>query len=651
MKNIIRIGALLLVIGLLWLASAPTFGQTPPPKTPHLAYGESLDVALVTAIPTALWLDVAPGETFTVHTTSEGRISAQLNVTPTTEITPSNLKLTDTAGAYVYTADQPGPYLLTLMGKGAVTVSLAQGDTLSVDRGPIAFGDTVSGTGSELLVDAYTIDVPADSEFTLRLVSEGQAYLPIVTIPGLRDARQIDYYGDESFRQYYVVPAELAGSYKILVRMNGGEYTLTVIEGNDLWIDRGTLAPDTPQSHSGTVAKLDRYRFEATLGDVVTFVMDNPAPFETYLETFTAQGRLLTRLASLSTDAGYYQTYFVDETGPYYLYVQADTDYTVTMIEGPYLEGLPSVRTGDSLENTGTTRYFLEVAEESWVTIQTTTNVGESMAHIAIWDAAGNGVDPIAESRDEAQGRYQALFYLPKPAPYLMDIMATAAYSLSVTEGDTLRTDAGEIAVGQSVEGTAQEGQMFVYTLPSIEAGQTIAVLLNDIRSFRLSDNTGQWIDYVYFGFEGPYTSYVAYQLDGLCPCHLQITPNQPNYRVEIRPVGAEVFPPAQPLNLGEAVSGDTGEARLLAYTFQADTDGDLAIRVEFDPTHTAGNRIYMEVQVPGEDEPRYLILDHDQTETGDAYIVQHFPLYFVGEYTLRIKNLVGPYTLTVTLE
>lgn len=650
MKNLSRIGALLLVMGLLWLSTVPTFGQTPPPKNPHLAYGQSLDVTLVTAIPTALWLDVAPGETFTVSTTSEGRISARLNVTPTTEIAPSNLKLTDTAGAYVYTADQPGPYLLSLMGKGAVTVSLAQGDTLSVDRGPIAFGETVSGSGSELVVDAYTIDVPADSEFTVRLVSEGQAFVPIVTIPGLRDALQIDYYGDESFRQYYVVPAELAGSYKILVRMNGGEYTLTVIEGNDLWIDRGTLTPDTPQSHSGTGGELDRYRFDAALGDVVSFVMDSPAPFETYLETFTAQGRLLKRLASRSTDEGYFQTYFVDETGPYYLYVQADTDYTVTMIEGPYLEDIVSVRTGDSLENTGTTRYLLEAAEESWVTIQTTTNVGESMAFIAIWDAAGNGVYPIAESRDEAQGRYQALFYLPKPAPYLMDIEATAAYRLSLTEGDTLRTDAGEIAVGQSVEGTAQDGQMLVYTLPPIEADQTIAVLLNDIRSFRLSDDTGQWIDYVYFGFEGPYTSYVAYQLDGLCPCHLQITPNQPNYRVEIRPVAPEVFPAAIPLTLGEAVSGDTGAARLLPYTFQADTDGDLAIRVEFDPTQTAGNRIYIEVQVPGEGDPRHLILDHSQTETGDTYIVQHFPLYFVGAYTVRIQNLHGPYTLTVEL-
>ncbi|MBZ0318531.1 MAG: hypothetical protein K8L91_19110, partial [Anaerolineae bacterium] len=623
------------------------------PKTPHLAYGASLDVTLVGGATTGLWLDVTPGDTFTVNVQSNGRSSTQLNVSPSTEVLPFNWKQNDTTTLYVFTADLPGPYLLTVMGDGAATVSLMQGDTLSADRGPIAFGDTVTGTASEMGVDAYSIDLPADTEFTVRLQSEGRASLPILLLPGLRDALQVDRYGDGTYAQYYIIPAALAGPHQILVRMNEGEYTLTIIEGNDLSVDKGTLAPDTPTAGTGTVGKSDRYSFEATPGDVLTFVVDSTAGWDAYFETRAAKGAILEWAGDGSTPNGVYRTFYVDEAGPYDLYVQTDTDYTLTMVQGPYLEGIPSIRAGDSLEvaNIGETRYVLDAAEGDWVTIQTTANDNLSINRVYLNDAADSMVFPIAESRDEAQGRYQALFYLPKPAPYFMEIEATSAYTLSVTEGDTLRTDAGEIAVGQSVEGTAQDGQTLVYTLPSVEAGQTIAVLLNDIRSFRLSDDTGQWIDYVYFGFEGPYTSYAAYQLDGLCPCHLQITPNQPTYRLEIRPVAPEVFPAAQPLNLGEVVSGDTGDARLLSYTFRADTDGDLAIRVEFDPTQTAGNRIYMEVQVPGEGDPRYLILDHSQTETGDTSIVQHYPLYFPGEYTLRITNLVGPYTLTVTLE
>lgn len=654
MKNIIRIGAVLLVIRLLWLTSAPTFGQTPPPKTPHLAYGQSLDVTLVTAMPTALWLDVAPGDTFTVNVQSSGGSSTQLNVSPTTEIFPFNWKQNDTTTIYVFTADPPGPYLLTVMGEGAATVSLAQGDTLSTEQGAIAFGDTVTGTASEMGVDAYSIDLPADSDFTLRLVSEGRTSFPILVMPGLRDALQVDRYGDGAYAQYYVIPAELAGPQQILVRMNEGEYTLSVVQGNDLALDKGTLAPDTPTAGTGTVGKSDRYSFEATPGDVVTFVLDSTAGWDAYFETRAAKGAILEWAGDGATPNGVYRTFSINEAGPYYLYVQTDTDYTLTMLQGPYLEGIPSMRAGDSLEvaNTGTTRYVLDAAEGDWVTIQTTASDSLSINRVYLNDAADSMVFPTAESRDEAQGIYRALFYLPQPAPYLIEIEAVSAYTLSVTDGDKLRTDGGEIAVGQSVEGTAQIGQTFVYTLPSVEAGQTTAVLLNDIGSFRLLDNRGQYIDYVYFGFEGPDTSYVAYQLDGLCPCHLQITPNQPNYRLEIRPVAPEVFPAAQPLSLGEAVSGDTGDARLLPYTFQADTDGDLAIRVEFDPTQTAGDRIYLEVQAPSEDDdPRYLLIDHSQTEIGEGYIVQHYPLYFPGEYTLRITNLTGPYTLTVTLE
>ncbi len=654
MKNLIRIGALLLAMGLIWLAAGASFGQTPPTKTPHLAYGQSLDITLVSVMPTALWLDVAPGDTFTVNVQSSGRSSTRLNVSPTTEILPFNWKQNDTTTIYVFTADPPGPYLLTVMGEGTATVVLAQGDTLSIDRGPIAFGDTVTGTASELGVDAYSIDLPADSDFTLRLVSEGRTSFPILVMPGLRDALQVDRYGDGAYAQYYVIPAELAGPHQILVRMNEGEYTLSVIEGNDLSLDKGTLAPDTPTAGTGTVGKSDRYSFEATPGDVVTFVVDSTAGWDAYFEARAAKGVLLEWAGDGATPNGVFRTFYVNAAGPYQLYVQTDTDYTLTMLQGPYLEGIPSIRAGDSLEvaNIGETRYALDAAEGDWVTIQTTARDSLSINRVHLDDSAESMVLPIAERRDASQGIYQALFYLQGPAPYFMEVEATSAYTLSVTEGDTLRTDAGQIAVGQSVEGTAQDGQTLVYTLASVEAGQTIAVLLNDIGSFRLSDDTGQWIDYVYFGFEGPYTSYAAYQLDGLCPCHLQITPNQPTYRLEIRPVAPEVFPPAQPLNLGEVVSGDTGDALLLPYTFEADTDGDLAIRVEFDPTQTAGNRIYVEVQAPSEDDdPRYLLIDHSQTETGDGFIVQHYPLYFPGEYTLRIKNLVGPYTLTVTLE
>lgn len=660
MKIASRFGWLFIMIGLLWPAVAPTFGQTPPPKTPHLAYGQSLDVTLEGGATTALWVDVAPGDMFTVNAQSGGRSSIRLNSSPTTEIPPFSWKQNDTTSVYVFTADPPGPYLLTVMGDGAATVALAQGDILSTDHGPIAFGETVTGTASEMGVDAYTIDLPADSEFTLRLVSEGRTSLPILVMPGLRDALQVDRYGDGTYAQHYVIPAELAGPHQILVRMNEGEYTLSVIEGNDLALDKGTLVLDTPTAGTGTAGKSDRYSFEATPGDVVTFVVDSTVGWDAYFEPRAAKGAILEWAGDGSTPGGVYRTFSVTEAGPYYLYVQTDTDYTLTMVQGPYLEGIPSVRAGDMLEviNTGTNRYVLDAAEGDWVTIQTTASDGLSLNRVTMNDAAEAMVFPIAESRDASQGIYQALFHLQRPAPYLIEIEATSAYTLSVTEGDTLRTDAGEIAVGQSVEGSAANGQTIVYTLPSVETGQAVAVVNSGTSGFRLLDADGAHVEYFYFSFLNPddpsgnLISYAAYQLDGLCPCQLQLVTDQPTYTLEVTPVAPDAFPAAQSLNLGEAVSADTGAALIMAYTFQAHTDGDLAIRLEFDPAQTDGGKLYLEVQAPSEDDdPRYLILDHSQTETGDAYVVQHYPLYFPGEYTLRIKNLVGPYTLTVTLE
>ncbi len=645
------LGLLLIMIGLLWLPPAPSMAQTAPTQPPHLTYGASLELTLVSGTPAPLWLDVAPGDTFTVSTLGGGRVNTRINTAPALEITPFNWKQTEEAGAWVYVAEQPGPYLLNLSGEGAATVTLAQGDTLSVDRGPIAIGDTVTGMGSAMQVDAYSIDLPADTAFTLHLRSEGRGALPIVLLPGLRDALQVDRYGDGAYAQYYEIPAELAGPRTVYVRMNDGAYTLSLTAGNVLSLDKGILAADTPGTGLGTVGYSDRYTLPLQQGQVVTFWVR-----DAYLEPRAANGQYLAKVTDGTTNSGYYATYLVDDPGPYFLYVQTDTDYTVRWHNGPFLEGMPSVRVGDTLEiaNTGTTKYVLDAQPGAWVTLQTTAADGTSVYRVEADDAAGNGVFPIAEWRDTTQGIYKTLLHLTGPSPYLLEMDATAAYTLSVLEGDSVRLDAGEIALGQQVEAPAEIGQTVFYTLPPVEAGQLIAVIHSGTSGFRMFDADGDTVEYVFFNYLNPgdphLISNAIYQLDNRCPCQLQLVVNQPQYTLELSPVEPEAFPPTLPLILGEAVRADTGAALIVPYRFEAVSDGDLAIRLEFDPALTAGDKLYLEIQAPGDDDPRYLVIDHSLTASGDGFIMQHYPLFFPGHYTLRIKNLHGPYTLTVTL-
>ncbi|GIK64794.1 MAG: hypothetical protein BroJett018_25880 [Chloroflexota bacterium] len=664
MKRASRIGLLVMMVGLLWHSIAPASAQTP--QTPHLVYGQSLELRLVDGTQTYLWLDVTQGDVFTVNVQSNARFAVELYVKPTDTESPLAQRQTDTAGAIVYSPDQPGPYLLSLFGNGPVTVSLIQGDSVTVDRGPIAFGDTVTGTGAALQLDVYSIDLPPNSAFTLRITGEDQDSNPALRVRDpLRDFLVVDFdqyhnplimdhYDNGTYTQYYEFTAEQAGPHQIVVGMDDGEpYTLTLMEGDDLSLDKGSLGLDTPVSNMGTAGKLDRYTVEATPGDVLTFLINPASPRNLTIRTswFWAWGD------SGWNDGEYFQTTYLNSDGPYYLYVQTDADYTLTMINGPYLQEVPVVHVGDSLEisDPESSTYALDANEGQWITLQTTASEGTNSYRADLDNAAGKPIDPIVDSRDDTKGIYKALFYLHGPAPYFIKIYADADFTLSVVSGDTLRMQAGEIAVGQSVEGSAAVPETVVYTFPTVEAGQAIAVVNSVGSQLSLFDAHAQMVKPIY---ENPNpddssdspTTYAVYQLGGLCPCQLQLTTIEAHYTLQVVPVAPDAFPAAQPLNLGEAVSGDAGTALVLPYTFEATPDGDLAIRLDFDPTLMDGSNPILEVLAPGDDDPRYRVVDPSQIETGEGYIVQHYPLYFSGEYTLRIMNLHGPYTLTAEL-
>ncbi|MBZ0318931.1 MAG: hypothetical protein K8L91_21125 [Anaerolineae bacterium] len=644
---------LILVMGLLWMPHPPSFGQAPPTKAPHLAYGDTLTVNL----PARVWLDVSQGDTFTVSITG-GQMGMQtLQNTPTHELPLLSSKEGAGMVAYVYQVEPPGPYLWQISGSGTATLTLERGDTIDVDRGPIAIGDTVTGTASEGVADVYSIDLPPDTAMTVHLIGPCDVFQNLY-LSGLWAANRLNLDDTEHVTQYYVIPAELAGTHQILVQCGTNEYTLSVVAGNDLWLDKGTLTTDAPISAISTPNYYDRYTLDMQQGELITVWIKLASDASFRMEAYDATGGYMWRGENKRTDEGYYRHYWANREGPYVLYIQTDVDYTLWTTTGIDVGDVQTVRIGESVVMSESIETWLvDVPNEAWVTLETQDLEGGGPVEVELVDGAGRSITSTVRFRDTDV--YHLAFYLTGPGPYRVNRRAPVSgnFSVTVSEGEHLRLNRGEIEVGQRVEGTAEYDQTLHYTLSETPPGQMIVVTVGGVSSFSVTDAKGEFVEQVYTNY---YTRtepanqliiYAAFQFDGLCPCSIDLLAEDPDYTLEVALAPEGAFPEAQPLILGEAVSVDMGEAWIVPYTFEATSDGDLTIRLDYDATQTDASALLIEVQANGEYYPFRLDYDETLTLTGYDFIEQHYRLDFPGEYTLRIRNLYGPYTLTVELQ
>lgn len=640
---------LILVMGLLWMPHTLSFGQTPPTQAPHLAYGDTLSVNL----PARVWLDVSQGDTLTVTITGGEMPMPGLQHAPGQIVAPLSTKQGAGVAAYVYHVEPPGPYLWQISGSGTASVTLERGDTIDVDRGPIAIGDTVTATASEGVADVYSIDLPPDSDITVHLIGPCEDYLNLY-VPGLGIANRLNLDEAERITQYYVIPADLAGPHQILVQCGTNDYILSVVAGNDLWLDQGTLTLDTPISTISTPNYYDRYTLDMQQGDLITVWIKLASDASFRMEAYDATGGFVWRGENRSTDVGYYRRYWANRAGPYVLYIQTDADYTLWATAGIDIGDAQTVRIGESVEMSESIETWLvDVPNETWVTLEIQDLEVADPVDVELIDAAGRSITPMVRFRDTDV--YQLAFYLTGPGPYRVNRRdpVDSNFSVTVTEGEHLRLDRGEIEVGQRVEGTAEYGQTLQYTLSQTPSGQMIVVTAGGVSSFSVTDAEGKFVEEVYSSIHAgdPLIIYAALELDGLCPCSIDLLAEDPDYTLEVALVPEGAFPEAQPLILGEAVSADTGEAWIVPYTFETTTDGDLTVRLDYDATQTDARALLIEVQTSGQYYPFSLDYDKTLTLTGDDFIEQHYQLDFPDEYTLRIWNLHGPYTLTVDLQ
>lgn len=644
---------LILVMGLLWMPHPPSFGQTPPTQAPHLAYGDTLTVNL----PARVWLDVSQGDTFTASITGDGMGIQTLQNTPTHELPLMSSKEGAGMVAYVYHVEPPGPYLWQINGSATATLTLEHGDTIDVDRGPIAIGDTVIGTASTGVADVYSIDLPPDAEMTVHLVGPCEVYQNLY-LPGLWAANRLNLDDTGRTTQYYVIPADLAGPHQILVQCGTNDYTLSVVAGNDLWLDQGTLTLDTPISTISTPNYFDRYIIDMQQGDVITVWIKLASDASIRMDAYDATGGYMWRGNGGSTDEGAYRHYWANREGPYALYIQTDADYTLWATAGIDIGDAQTVRIGESVVMSESIETWLvDVPNETWVTLEIQDLEVADPVDVELIDAAKRSITPMVRFRDTDV--YQLAFYLTGPGPYRVNRRdpVDGDFSVTVIEGEHLRLNKGEITVGQRVEGTAEYGQTLRYSLSEPPPGQSIVVTAGGVSAFTVVDAEGKSVEQAYANYDtdtepaNQLILYAAYQLDGLCPCQIELLAEDPTYTLEVALVPEGAFPEAQPLILGEAVSADTGEALIVPYSFEATSDGDLTVRLDYDATQTDASALLIEVQASGAYYPFKLDFDETLTLTGDNFIEQHYRLDFPGEYTLRIRNLHGPYTLTVDLQ
>ncbi|KAB2856585.1 MAG: hypothetical protein F9K46_14030, partial [Anaerolineae bacterium] len=426
---------LIIVMGLLWMPHTPSFGQTPPTKAAHLAYGDTITVNL----PARVWLDVSQGDTFTVSITADEMGIQTLQNTPTQELPLLSSKEGAGMAAYVYHVEPPGPYLWQIPGSGTATLTLERGDTIDVDRGSIAIGDTVTGTASEGVADIYSIDLPSNTEMTVHLVGPCADYHNLY-LPGLGTANRLNLDDDGRVSQYYVIPAELAGTRQILVQCGTNDYTLSVVAGNDLWLDRGTLTTDAPISTISTPGYFDRYTLDMQQGELITVWIKLASDASFRMEVHDATGGFMWRGDGGSTDAGSFRHYWANREGPYTLYIQTDTDYTLWATAGIDIGDAQTVRIGESVEMSESIETWLvDVPDETWVTLETQDLENGGPVDVELIDAAKRSITPMVSFRQPDV--YQLAFYLTGPGPYRVSRVepVDTTFSVTVTEGEHLR--------------------------------------------------------------------------------------------------------------------------------------------------------------------------------------------------------------------
>lgn len=657
----------LLLVGLIGFAGNfgefPVTAQDDPPPIPTLKIGDTLTSGL--EYTPGILVDAAPGEMFTLVFSNLSQFFATRGWDAAdVEVEPLLYKVTPTTAYHVYQFETPGPYLISVIGGGAYTLTVLAGDALSVDRGAVEIGQLVEGEAVLTELDIYRLEVAADTVLTLRLEApvRSWAWLPQHESEERAVLQQTEVYN-------VVYHLAEAGTVEIAVKVDAGPYTLHILAGDTLTTPMGQLAFDTPVADSITLGTLDVYDIEAEMGDVVTVMIDSAAGFAV---ANTIRGDNLSFIRTVDdflTETGYGMVYEMgdyridaetgayenNEAAPYRIFVQGEGEYTITLLRGRPLGDAQLIALNETVEASQTLStkavYVLDAPEGTVVSLQTTVAAGESLVSPFMTTAADNFMDSEVRVGDDATGTVTAVYTLVGKGPYWIDFQGAGDFSFTVTEGDLIHQPQGDVLLDEIISGTATADDYFLYDLPQVENGQTVVVYVTGMDGVGLFDGERDLLRTAYFGFLGHRVDYAArtirsiYVIESDGPYQLQADLAGGEYTLQIVTVGPEAFPAGQPLALNTPLSTETGDALLIPYLVEAEV-GHITVTVETDPNVFSAT--YLGWNIVGPNGVRAQWNTATSVFTDEMATVE-FELTAAGTYRLILEYIEGPYTITVT--
>ncbi len=380
--------------------------------------------------------------------------------------------LTSQNSVYVYQLQGAGPYTLRFRPNQRYKLTLTRGNTLIQDAGvlPINAASDLANPDFKPVETSSKLDAPAriatfgingvsDSDtITLRLQARGSSLTPILINGegGFLDS-QLTYYEKDTISAVYHLTGK--APYRLYFDAPSG-YKISVDEGNTLLVDAGTLPTGVlEEPYANELPKTARFvthTLDVAPGQLITFQVENSRKLVP-VALKDGQGQLIEPvLQDFQGGSNNLSIYILSGSGPYTVTFPITGKYTASVAALNLLrvdKGLITFGTPveDQLDKPGrVATYLVDGKRDELVTIQLQT--GSQPINGEFRDA--NGKLWLPEYQTIQKGALFNVYRLSGPGPYDITFGGDKKYTLVVNDGNALRTDLGDIPIGEKVSNT-----------------------------------------------------------------------------------------------------------------------------------------------------------------------------------------------------
>ncbi len=356
----------------------------------------------------------------------------------------------------VYKLDGTGPYTLSFEAISDYDATLTTGDILRVDKGALPTGTQEKPYQNKLdapaRVAVHSLDVTAGQIVTLQVQNSGKKVTSrLLDGNGAEIAPEVTDFQNGNNVGVYI----LSGSGPYTVEFTAsGQYTASVLTGNQLRIDGGLLA--FKQTVNGTLpapAKVGTYLIDGKRDQTITIRLQ--ADNKTAVEFRDANGKLWEPDFRFAKGQDLYLVFVLSGPAPYSI-AFGGQKYQISVDAGNLVRAeLGTIPQGQKVSGkldapAQVAVYKVEANPGALLSVQLSGSNRPLDSELR--DAQGRLL-----KRDTAvvRGQVQVTVYtLSGNGPYSLEFIPNAPYELTVSAGNALRVDQGYPALGTPITAT-----------------------------------------------------------------------------------------------------------------------------------------------------------------------------------------------------